>query len=80
MGLFVQLEKLENYLEDCSFFKNEEQDYRKLRKKYSKKILSKEEKEAIQSFSKDLLDIAEAGLMKRGCGEEKFLIINKELD
>ena len=80
LGLFVELEKLENYLEECSFFKNEEQDYRKLRKKYSKKILSKEEKEAIQSFSKDLLDLAEAGLMKRGYGEEKFLIINKELD
>ena len=80
LGLFVQLEKLENYLEDSSFFKNKERDYRKLRKKYSKKILSKEEKEAIQSFSKDLLDIAEAGLMKRGYGEEKFLIINKELD
>lgn len=80
LGLFVELEKLESYLEDSSFFKNKEQDYRKLRKKYSKKILSKEEKEAIQSFSKDLLDIAEAGLMKRGYGEEKFLIINKELD
>ena len=80
LGLFVELEKLENFLEDSSFFKNEEQDYRKLRKKYSKKILSKEEKEAIQSFSKDLLDIARAGLMKRGYGEEKFLIINKELD
>ena len=80
LGLFVELEKLESYLEDSSFFKNEEQDYRKLRKKYSKKILSKEEKEAIQSFSKDLLDIARAGLMKRGYGEEKFLIINKELD
>lgn len=80
LGLFVELEKLENFLEDSSFFKNEEQDYRKLRKKYSKKILSKEEKEAIQSFSKDLLDIAEAGLMKRSYGEEKFLIINKELE
>ena len=80
LGLFVELEKLENFLEDSSFFKNEEQDYRKLRKKYSKKILSKEEKEAIQSFSKDLLEIAEAGLMKRGYGEEKFLIINKELE
>ena len=80
LGLFVKLEKLENFLEDSSFFKNEEQDYRKLRKKYSKKILSKKEKEAIQSFSKDLLDIAEAGLMKRGYGEEKFLIINKELE
>ena len=80
LGLFVELEKLESYLEDSSFIKNEEQDYRKLRKKYSKKILSKDEKEAIQSFSKDLLDIAEAGLMKRGYGEEKFLIIKKELD
>lgn len=80
LGLFVELEKLENFLEDSSFFKNEEQDYRKLRKKYSKKILSKKEKEAIQSFSKDLLDIAKAGLIKRGYREEKFLIINKELD
>lgn len=80
LGLFVQLEKLESYLEDSSFFKNEEQDYRKLRKKYSKKILSKEEKEAVQSFSKDLIDIARAGLMKRGYGEEEFLIINKELE
>ena len=58
LGLFVQLEKLENYLEHCSFFKNEEQDYRKLRKKYSKKILSKKEKEKIQTFSKDLLEIS----------------------
>ena len=80
LGLFVQLEKLESYLEDSLFFNNEEQDYRKLRKKYSKKNLSEKEKEAIQSFSKDLLDIAEAGLMKRGYKEEKFLIITKELD
>ena len=80
LGLFVELEKLESYLEYSSFFKNEEQDYRKLRKKYSKKILNKKEKEAIQSFSKDLLDIAKAGLMKRGYKEEKFLIITKELD
>lgn len=80
LGLFVQLEKLEDYLEDSSFIYNEEQDYRKLRKKYSKKILSTEEKEAIQSFSKDLLGIAKAGLIKRGYREEKFLIINKELD
>jgi len=80
LGLFVQLEKMENYIEHCPFFKNEEQDYRKLRKKYSKKILSDKEKEAIQSFSKDLIDIARSGLIKRGFGEEKFLIINKELD
>lgn len=80
LGLFVQLEKLESYLEDSLFFKNEEQDYRKLRKKYSKKNLSEKEKEAIQSFSKDLLDIAKAGLIKRGYREEKFLIITKELD
>ena len=77
LGLFVQLEKLENYLEHCSFLKNEKQDYRNIRKKYSKKILSDKEKEAIQSFSKDLLDIAEAGLMKRGYKEEKFLTLPK---
>ena len=80
LGLFVQLENLENYLEHCSFLKNEKQDYRKLRKKYSKKILSEKEEETIQSFSKDLIDMARAGLIKRGYGEETFLIINKELN
>ena len=79
LGLFVQLENLENYLEHCSFLKNEKQDYRKLRKKYSKKILSEKEEKTIQSFSKDLIDMARAGLIKRGYGEETFLIINKEL-
>lgn len=80
LGLFVQLENLENYLEHCSFLKNEKQDYRKLRKKYSKKILSEKEEETIQSFSKDLIDMARAGLIKRGYGEETFLIINKKLN
>ena len=80
LGLFVQLENLENYLEHCSFLKKEKQDYRKLRKKYSKKILSEKEEETIQSFSKDLIDMARAGLIKRGYGEETFLIINKELN
>ena len=80
LGLFVQLENLENYLEHCSFLKNEKQDYRKLRKKYSKKILSEKEEETIQSFSNDLIDMARAGLIKRGYGEETFLIINKELN
>lgn len=80
LGLFVQLEYLENYLEHCSFLKNEKQDYRKLRKKYSKKILSEKEEESIQSFSKDLIDMARSGLIERGYGEEKFLIINKKLN
>ena len=80
LGLFVQLENLENYLEHCSFLKNEKQDYRKLRKKYSKKILSEKEEETIQSFSKDLIDMARVGLIKRGYGEETFLVINKELN
>ncbi len=71
LGLFVQLEKLENYLEHCSFLKNEEQDYRKLRKKYSKKILSEKEKEAIQSFSKDLIDIARVRFNKKRLSEKK---------
>ena len=80
LGLFVQLEKLENYLEHCSFLKNEKQDYRNLRKKYSKKILSKEEKDKIKTFSKELLEISKSGLLERGYEEEKYLIIEKELD
>ena len=80
LGLFVQLEKLENYLEHCSFLKNEKQDYRNLRKKYSKKILSKEENEKIKTFSKELLEISRSGLLERGYEEEKYLIIDKELD
>lgn len=80
LGLFVQLEKLENYLEHCSFLKNEKQDYRNLRKKYSKKILSKEENEKIKTFSKELLEISKSGLLERGYEEEKYLIIDKELD
>ena len=80
LGLFVQLEKLENYLEHCSFLKNEKQDYRNLRKKYSKKILSKEEKEKIKTFSKELLEISKSGLLERGYEEEKYLIIDKELN
>ena len=80
LGLFVQLEKLENYLEHCSFLKNEKQDYRNLKKKYSKKILSKKEKEKIKIFSKELLEISKSGLLERGYEEEKYLIIDKELD
>lgn len=80
LGLFVQLEKLENYLEHCSFLKNEKQDYRNLRKKYSKKILSKKEKEKIKTFSKELLEISKSGLLERGYEEEKYLIIDKEFN
>lgn len=80
LGLFVQLEKLENYLEHCSFLRNEKQDYRNLRKKYSKKILSKKEKEKIKTFSKELLEISKSGLLERGYEEEKYLIIDKELN
>ncbi|VYU01564.1 Carboxylate-amine ligase YbdK [Streptococcus parasanguinis] len=80
LGLFVELEKLENYLEHCSFLRNEKQDYRNLRKKYSKKILSKKEKEKIKTFSKELLEISKSGLLERGYEEEKYLIIDKELD
>lgn len=80
LGLFVQLEKLENYLKSCAFFEKEKPDYRELRKKYSKKVLSNEEKEIIQSISEDLIDIARQGLIKRNLGEEKFLVINKESD
>lgn len=80
LGLFVQLEKLENYLETCPFFATEGTNYRELRKKYSKKKLSEKETESIKKFSKDLIKISKAGLLEREYGEEQYLLINKEID
>lgn len=73
VGLFNQLEKLEEYLENCKFLNTKERDLRKLRKKYSKIKLSKEEESKIQEFSHDLLTIARLGLIERGYGEEIYL-------
>ena len=73
IGLFNQLEKLEEYLENCKFLNTKERDLRKLRKKYSKIKLSKEEESKIQEFSHDLLTIARLGLIERGYGEEIYL-------
>ena len=73
VGLFNQLEKLEEYLENCKFLNTKERDLRKLRKKYSKIKLSKEEEFKIQEFSHDLLTIARLGLIERGYGEEIYL-------
>lgn len=78
LGLLVNLDKLEAYLETASFFERFSRDYKSLRRQFSKKQLSDEETAGIVQFSKDLLAIAEQGLEMRGQQEMSYLEPLKE--
>ena len=78
LGLLVNLDKLETYLETAPFFERFGCDYKSLRRQFSKKRLSDEETAGIVQFSKDLLAIAEQGLEMRGQQEMTYLEPLKE--
>ena len=78
LGLLVNLDKLEIYLETAPFFERFGRDYKSLRRQFSKKQLSDEETAGIVQFSKDLLAIAEQGLKMRGQQEMTYLEPLKE--
>ena len=78
LGLLVNLDKLETYLETAPFFENFGRDYKSLRRQFSKKQLINEEKAGVVQFSKDLLAIAEQGLESRGLREMTYLEPLKE--
>ena len=78
LGLLVNLDKLETYLETAPFFERFGRDYKSLRRQFSKKQLTDEETVGIVQFSKDLLDIAEQGLEMRGQQEMTYLEPLKE--
>lgn len=78
LGLLVNLDKLEAYLETAPFFERFGRDYKSLRRQFSKKRLSDEETVGIVQFSKDLLAIAEQGLKIRGQQEMTYLEPLKE--
>ena len=78
LGLLVNLDKLEAYLETATFFKEFGRDYRFLRRQFSKKNLTDREKTAIIEFSKDLLLLAEEGLEMRNKQEMTYLQPLKE--
>ena len=78
LGLLVNLDKLEAYLETAPFFEHFGRDYKSLRRQFSKKQLSDEETAGIVQFSKDLLAIAEQGLEMRGQSEMSYLEPLKE--
>ena len=81
LGLLVNLDKLEAYLESAPFFGNFGRDYKSLRRQFSKKHLTDEETAGIVQFSKDLLAIAEQGLDMRGQSETTYLEpLKEELD
>lgn len=78
LGLLVNLDKLEIYLETAPFFERFGRDYKSLRRQFSKKHLTDEETAGIVQFSKDLLAIAEQGLKIRGQQEMTYLEPLKE--
>ena len=78
LGLLVNLDKLEAYLETAPFFKEFGRNYKFLRRQFSKKKLTGEEETAIIEFSKDLLLLAEKGLKMRNKQETIYLEPLKE--
>lgn len=78
LGLLVNLDKFETYLETAPFFERFGRDYKSLRRQFSKKQLTDEETVGIVQFSKDLLAIAEQGLEMRGQSEMAYLVPLKE--
>ena len=73
LGLLVNLDKLEAYLETAPFFKEFGRNYKFLRRQFSKKKLTDEEETTIIEFSKDLLLLAEEGLEMRNKQEMTYL-------
>ena len=78
LGLLVNLDKLEAYIETAPFFESFGRDYKSLRRHFSKKHLTDEETAGIVQFSKDLLAIAEKGLEMRDQSEMTYLVPLKE--
>ncbi len=78
LGLLVNLDKLEAYLEAAPFFKEFGRNYKFLRRQFSKKKLTEQEETAIIEFSKDLLQLAEEGLQMRNKQEMIYLESLKE--
>ena len=80
LGLLVNLDKLESYLEAAPFFKVFGRNYKFLRRQFSKKKLTAPEEAAIVDFSRDLLQLAEEGLKMRNKHEMTYLQpLKKEL-
>ena len=78
LGLLVNLNKLEAYLQSVPFFTTFGRDYKSLRRQFSKKVLTDEEETAIVELSKGILLLAEEGLEKRGKQEMTYLQPLKE--
>ena len=78
LGLLVNLDQLETYLQKAPFFIIFGRDYKSLRRQFSKKKLTDQEEAAILEFSKDLLILAAEGLDKRDKQEMIYLEPLKE--
>jgi len=80
LGLLVNLDQLETYLQKAPFFTTAGRDYKSLRRQFSKKKLTDQEETAIVEFSKGILLLAEEGLEQRDKQEMVYLEpLKKEL-
>lgn len=73
LGLLVNLDKLEAYLSQATFFTQYGRDYPALRRQFSAPTLSSEEERFVRDFAQDLLRLAREGLDERGFGEAVYL-------
>ena len=78
LGLLVNLDKLEAYLETAPFVKEFGRNDKFLRRQFSKKKLTNEEETAIIEFSKHILLLAWEGLEMRNKQETSYLQPLKE--
>lgn len=74
LGLLVELDQLESYLQDASFFKIYGRDYPALRRQFSKANLTDQEQSDMKAFAMAIIELSKAGLLKRGLGEEDYLL------
>ncbi|MCS4488824.1 glutamate-cysteine ligase family protein [Streptococcus sciuri] len=73
VGLFNNLEKLGDYLDNFSLYQKYNHDYRKMRRLFAGTTISKEDKKELEVASAHLIQMAEEGLKNRGFSEEVYL-------
>lgn len=73
VGLMANLDQLEELLKAEPLFAEFDQDYKAMRRYFSKPQLAPDQLKAIHRFSQKLLACAQEGLEKRGYGEESYL-------
>lgn len=73
LGLFNNLEKLGNYLDNLPLYEKYHHDYRHMRRLFAKIPLPTDDEKELDVICSHLVKLAEEGLQSRGYGEESYL-------